>query len=294
MFIIRAIVRVFRWLISRFTIAWRDIDRETEGGAEARRPWLVLYIFVIVTASLVIQEYWGNEATFSVIVRFLDDPTLPVRFPLLSAFAGFLSDGDISVRSHIIASDTYELWVLCYWAAWRVIGFLILPLLAVLVHPGLRKRSLGLSFKGITKHLWIYAVLFVPVFIAVFIVSFQEEFQTYYPFYTKAGRSFVEFAIWESFYFAQFLSLEFFFRGFMIQPLKREMGSSVIFAMMIPYVMIHIGKPMIECFGAIFAGIVLGTLALRTRSIWCGFLIHVSIALSMDLLSLWQTGRLGW
>ncbi len=74
----------------------------------------------------------------------------------------------------------------------------------------------------------------------------------------------------------------------MIQPLRRSMGSSAIFAMMIPYVMIHIGKPMIECFGAVIAGIVLGTLALNTRSIWSGFLIHVSVALSMDILAIWQ------
>ena len=147
---------------------------------------------------------------------------------------------------------------------------------------------LGLSVKGMSKHLWIYAVLFLPVLVAVFIVSFFEEFQIYYPFYTQAHRSLFDFIFWESFYVAQFLSLEFFFRGFMIQPLRRIMGSSAVFAMMIPYVMIHIGKPMIECFAAIIAGIVLGTLALRTRSIWAGFLIHMSVALSMDLLAIWQ------
>ena len=36
------------------------------------------------------------------------------------------------------------------------------------------------------------------------------------------------------------------------------------------------------------AGIVLGTLALRTRSIWLGVFIHVSVALSMDVAAIWQ------
>ena len=37
------------------------------------------------------------------------------------------------------------------------------------------------------------------------------------------------------------------------------------------------------------AGVVLGTLAMKTRSIWSGFLIHVSIAISMDVAALLQT-----
>jgi membrane protease YdiL (CAAX protease family) len=41
--------------------------------------------------------------------------------------------------------------------------------------------------------------------------------------------------------------------------------------------------------GAIVAGIVLGTLAMKTRSIWSGFLIHVSVAISMDVAALMQT-----
>lgn len=251
-----------------------------------------MYILSVVTASLVLQDYLGDEATFLSIVRFLDDPTLAARHPILSSLLGTLFSGQGTIRSRIIASGYYELFVLCYWASWRVFGFLIIPMVAIAVHPTLRKRPMGLSVQGMSNHLWVYAVLFVPVLIAVFIVSFDEEFQTYYPFYTKADRSLMEFVIWESFYIAQFFSLEFFFRGFMIQPLRREMGSSAIFAMMIPYVMIHIGKPMIECFAAIIAGIVLGTLALRTRSIWSGFLIHVSVALSMDLLSIWQKSRM--
>jgi membrane protease YdiL (CAAX protease family) len=59
--------------------------------------------------------------------------------------------------------------------------------------------------------------------------------------------------------------------------------------MMIPYVMIHFDKPILEVFAAIIAGIVLGTLAMRTRSIWAGFLIHVSVALAMDIAAIWQT-----
>lgn len=47
-------------------------------------------------------------------------------------------------------------------------------------------------------------------------------------------------------------------------------------------------KPLPEAMGAIVAGVVLGWLALRTRSIWGGVLLHVAVALSMDALALWR------
>ena len=62
--------------------------------------------------------------------------------------------------------------------------------------------------------------------------------------------------------------------------------------MVVPYCMVHFGKPVPEVVGAIFAGIILGTLALRTRSIWCGVLIHISVAWTMDLLAL--SHSTGW
>ena len=49
--------------------------------------------------------------------------------------------------------------------------------------------------------------------------------------------------------------------------------------MIVPYCMIHYGKPMPETLGAIVAGLILGTLAMRTRSIWGGVLIHIGVAI---------------
>jgi membrane protease YdiL (CAAX protease family) len=56
--------------------------------------------------------------------------------------------------------------------------------------------------------------------------------------------------------------------------------------------MIHYGKPYLEAHGAIVAGVVLGSLALRTRSIYGGFLLHISVAAGMDLLSLYKRDAL--
>lgn len=60
--------------------------------------------------------------------------------------------------------------------------------------------------------------------------------------------------------------------------------------MMIPYCMIHWNKPLAETLAAIVAGLVLGTLSLRSRSIWWGVAIHYWVALCMDVAALWQKG----
>jgi len=36
--------------------------------------------------------------------------------------------------------------------------------------------------------------------------------------------------------------------------------------------------------------VVLGFMSLKTRSIWMGAAIHMSVALSMDFLSMWRQG----
>jgi membrane protease YdiL (CAAX protease family) len=89
-------------------------------------------------------------------------------------------------------------------------------------------------------------------------------------------------------YGVQFLALELFFRGWMLGALRKSMGSAAVFAMAVPYCMIHYGKPYLETHGAIVAGIVLGSLALRTRSIYAGFLVHITVAFAMDFLALYR------
>ena len=72
--------------------------------------------------------------------------------------------------------------------------------------------------------------------------------------------------------------------------MSRYIGAYSIFVMVVPYTMIHFTKPMAEALGAIVTGTALGTLALRTRSIFGGVLLHTTVAWSMDLFALYQKG----
>lgn len=290
----KSIARAFNWLFLRH---WRALDREAaeerraraeayaarsqpdaakadkKKGRKAKKKaraeatisepldqpfdWLPLVVLFTVAVSLTMQEYWGERAYFEKL--FDRDP------------------GD-------------EYWTLkgfVWWSGWRFVGYVVIPMIAILAMPGERIRDYFISLRDFFKHLWIYAVLFAGILPAVFIASKTESFYLTYPFYKWSNRSTTDFLCWEALYALQFLSLEFFFRGFMLRGLRRY-GSLAIFVMIVPYCMIHYGKPMAETYGAIFAGIILGTLAMRTKSIWGGVCIHVGVALTMDMLALGQ------
>ena len=61
--------------------------------------------------------------------------------------------------------------------------------------------------------------------------------------------------------------------------------------MALPYNMLHYGKPMPEALAAIVGGIALGSLSLKTKSVWWGAAIHISIAITMDICALTHAGR---
>jgi uncharacterized protein len=173
-----------------------------------------------------------------------------------------------------------------WWSGWRVFGLLIMPMIAVLCMPGERLRDYGWSFKGFFTHLWLYVAMFAAVFPLVYLMSKTAAYQRIYPFYKLAHRSSFDLWAWEFLYAMQFLSLEFFFRGFMLHATKRVLGVHAIWVMCVPYCMIHYGKTFTESMGAVVAGLILGTISLRTRSIWGGVFVHVAVAISMDLLCL--------
>jgi membrane protease YdiL (CAAX protease family) len=246
-----------RWLQSISIDQWRAIDAETarDPGEAGATSASVLAILVTVAASLAMQEYFGSPEVYARL------------FPL---------DG----------GSSWELQGFIWWSGWRVAGYVLVPVLVLVCLPGQRIADYHISLRNFGKHLWIYAVLFALVSPAVLIASTSESFRQLYPFYRMANRSYADLAIWEVLYAAQFLALEFFFRGFILQGLRRALGANAIFVMLIPYCMIHFGKPFPETIGAIGAGLILGTLAMRTRSIWGGVVIHVGVAISMDLLAL--------
>lgn len=188
-------------------------------------------------------------------------------------------------------SKYFQLYGLLHWVGACVVGYMIIPMIYLKAcGRNIREHYLGLG--QFLKHIWIYLALVLPILVVVAIVSYFDDFQRIYPFYTKAGRSGFDLLIWELVYGVQFLALEFFFRGFLLHALRPVLGYGAVFVMLVPYCMIHFLKTAAESAGSLIAGIVLGTLAMKNRSIWGGVMAHWIIAIAMDLASMGQKGIL--
>ncbi|MBM4320355.1 MAG: CPBP family intramembrane metalloprotease [Deltaproteobacteria bacterium] len=259
------------------------LDRP-EAGIGAGREITFGAILVLAALSLTLLEYLGasNRAPAPVLqlVRSLRPAPGSTAWPaLLQPLAALLAEEQL-IR-------------LGWWSCSCFLYYFALPALFIRLVLRRRVRDFGLAWQGLSRHLPLYVLLFLLVLPAVVAASFSNSFKYTYPFFDNAHRSWLHFAAWELLYLQQFFSLEFFFRGFMIQGLGPRLGLLAVPVMMVPYCMLHFGKPMPEALGAIIAGLVLGLLSYLTRSIWCGLLLHASVAVSMDLLALGQRGLLG-
>ncbi|HBS42272.1 MAG TPA: CPBP family intramembrane metalloprotease [Oceanospirillales bacterium] len=189
-------------------------------------------------------------------------------------------------------SEYRELFGYVWWGGIHLLGFLLIPLLAVRFWLKEPLKHYGLQWGRVHEHWPGYLLLATPIMVFAIIASFTDGFSQHYPFYKQASRSWSDLLLWEAIYIAQFVTVEFFFRGFLVNGLRRQFGSLSVAVMCLPYLMLHFPKLWPESFGAILFGFFLGVLALMSRSIWGGVMVHVAIALTMDIAALLQTGGL--
>jgi membrane protease YdiL (CAAX protease family) len=273
--ILAAIAPIVWWF---FRGTWEKLEQESRLYRSGRsgvdyRPMACL---VIVAVVLTMHEYYGGRSFYERALR----PLLAE----LEATPGFAA---------IDLAHWDEFYGYCWWVGARVVGYVFIPLpLWKLLFPRDSLLDMGLRVRGFFSHLWIYGVCLAVVLPTMALVASQPDFGTYYPFYKNSSRSWYDLILWETIYFAQFFGLEVFFRGWILGALRRTMGVGAIVAMTVPYCMIHYGKPYLEAHAAIVAGIVLGSLAMRTRSVYAGFLVHITVAGGMDLLALWRRDAL--
>ena len=89
--------------------------------------------------------------------------------------------------------------------------------------------------------------------------------------------------VFELSYGFDFVSIEMFFRGFLILALMQICGTRCIIPVACFYCAIHFGKPMGEAISSFFGGLLLGIVSYNTGSIWGGLLVHLGIAWLMEI-----------
>jgi membrane protease YdiL (CAAX protease family) len=256
-----------------FRDTWKELDDDStqfrvESAAVGRRDLRPFVALAMCAVILTLQEYFGGRAYFDQAIR------------------PWLAHHEAAHPRTIRLVKYDELYSFAWWVATRAMGYVFPFTVWRLFFRQDSLLDMGLRTRGFFKHAWIYAAFLAVVLPTMLVVSRQPDFGSYYPFYRGCSRSWFDFLVWEAMYFVQFFTLEMFFRGFWLGALRRSFGSGAIFAMAVPYCMIHFGKPYLEVNGAIVAGIALGSLSMKTKSIYQGFFVHITVAGLMDLLAL--------
>lgn len=250
--------------------------------------FVVMYFLVAVPVTIIRGEF-----------RNIAKPVFFARGLLLMCLIGFadaFSWEVLSLQAYSSSEQSYTFNVL-----WRMRNVIfVLPVL-VLLRLAIDKDVKGLYGIGKGNHhvkayLSLYAVI-LPILAAV---SFTPDFLSYYPMYKPwnfenvFGRPvWLNTAIFEAIYISDFLMVEMIFRGALVIGMASILGRSAVLPMIVVYVALHFGKPVMETISAFFGGYFLGALAFQTRHIWGGVIIHMGIAFVIELLRLFQHYALG-
>jgi len=151
-----------------------------------------------------------------------------------------------------------------------------------------KESFFGLTVKNFNwKPYLIMLLIMVPLIAAA---STQPDFLNMYPklkdvdtaLYGVKNKWFYH-LLHELSYGSDFISVELFFRGFLILAFIKVVGKDAILPMACFYCTTHFGKPLGECISSYIGGMILGIVVYNTRSIIGGLMVHLGIAWLMEL-----------
>lgn len=135
-----------------------------------------------------------------------------------------------------------------------------------------------------------YAIMLLCMMPLIAFASTQADFLRAYPkmravnfMNDHASHSWIYGLLYEISYGLDFISIELFFRGFLVIAFVRYIGPDAILPMAAFYCSIHFGKPVLECISSFFGGFLLGCITYKTRSILGGLMVHLGIAWMMEI-----------
>lgn len=238
--------------------------------------WYSLLFFLFFTAGFLIQN--GTELLKKKQVQFILIAA-PILFALKVAlpFHKLLPD---SIGTNYQKAFQQPI-------NWFGALLVILPLL-MLMHWLLENKWTLYGIKK-TQSLKAYVVLIAFMLPLLVWASLQHDFSLVYPKAAIVGRQLsneatpFHYLLFETAYAADFFTIEFFFRGFLIIALSKLIGKQCLLPVALFYFSIHLGKPMMEAVSSFFGGLILGSISYHSKSIWGGLLVHISIALLMEL-----------
>ncbi|MCE2772764.1 MAG: CPBP family intramembrane metalloprotease [Bacteroidetes bacterium] len=151
----------------------------------------------------------------------------------------------------------------------------------------------GFSTKQLKPKGYLITLLIFSAVVAI--AAVEPSFQKFYPLAEKVlcaaqitENQTAYTLLFESCYGVDFVTTEFFFRGFLILAFTKYLGKQIILPAAFFYVCAHLGKPPAEAISSLFGGILLSVWVIESKSIWGGVIIHLGIAWMMELFGyLW-------
>jgi uncharacterized protein len=180
-----------------------------------------------------------------------------------------------------------------WWAAGLLVLWVVVP---TVIMRGKRSLPFSIALPRTRAGLALYGGLVAVMLPALLIASRDPAFLSTYPMLRPAPPltwSAGTLVVYWLCYGTILFSTEYLFRGVLLFALEPRLGVASVGVSVLPYCLIHVHKPLPEAFGSIIAGFVLGYLALRTRSIGGGVLVHCVVAFTMDALALSRLGVFG-
>lgn len=155
-----------------------------------------------------------------------------------------------------------------------LIYFAVLPIITIAVI--LRRNPLDFGLRLGNFKIWSFYIIasFIIVLPILYIASRSSVLAEYY---TIQKFDAVKYSLETT---AYLFAWEFLFRGFLLFGLKEKLKDSSILVQMVPFVLVHFGKPEIETISTILTGIYFGYVAYRGNSYWPAFIIHLFINIS--------------
>ena len=152
-----------------------------------------------------------------------------------------------------------------------LIYFAVLPLLAIIIL--LRENPLDFGFRLGNWKVWGFHVV-LSIVIAVPVLYISSRFTVLEGYYYLEEFDLLVYSL-ET--IAYMFAWEFLYRGFLLFGLKEKLGEISILVQMIPFVLLHFGKPEMETISTILVVIYLGYVVYRGNSYWPAFIIHVVV-----------------
>lgn len=173
-----------------------------------------------------------------------------------------------------------------YWLTGDFFTLFLLPLLIIIFFFREKPAGYGLKWGDSRFGLKTSLIFLAVMLVIIWFVSAAPSFTAAYPVFRGAEENWNSFIIFETAMLLYMLAWEFIWRGYMLFGLEEKFGLYSVLLQMLPFVILHNGKPVIETLGSIAGAVFLGLLALRTRSVFYGVIVHYGVILSIDFISI--------